>query len=181
MRAAALAATLSVLAGCGHANVRLHTAASPPVARFQQIDARLYRGAQPDADGFRYLRDLGVRTIVNLRSERDALAIDEQRIVESLGMRYVSLPVKDGNFFTRSRTIPTDTVRAFFGVVDAPDAGPVFIHCRRGADRTGAMVSFYRIARHGWDGERAYSEAREIGMRGWYTGLRKQILGFSAR
>jgi protein tyrosine/serine phosphatase len=54
----------------------------------------------------------------------------------------------------------------------------VFVHCHRGADRTGALVSFYRIVRHNWDSVRAYAEARQIGMRSWYTGLRRQIEEF---
>jgi uncharacterized protein (TIGR01244 family) len=147
------------------------------VKRFQQIDQKLYRGAQPDAEGFRQLRDLGVKIVINLRSEQDAIKTGEQRIVESLGMRYVSLPVRDGNFFTRSRIIPDDTIRKFFAALDAAD-GPVFVHCHRGADRTGALAALYRIARHGWDNERAYAEARTLGMRSWYAGLKRQILAF---
>lgn len=149
------------------------------IPRFDQVDSRLYRGAQPDAAGLRRLRDLGVATVINLRSERDAIRLDEQRLVESLGMRYVSLPIKDGNFFTRARIVPEDVIRKFFAVMDAA-AGPVFVHCRRGADRTGALVALYRIARHGWSNERAYEEARAAGMRSWYAGLKRQILTFRA-
>lgn len=150
---------------------------APAVSRFHQVDDKLYRGAQPGAEGFRQLRDLGVRIVVNLRSERDAVKTGERRIVESLGMRYVSLPVRDGNFFTRSRIIPDETIAKFFETLDAAE-GPVFVHCRRGADRTGALAALYRIARNGWDNERAYAEARAIGMRSWYSGLKRQILTF---
>jgi protein tyrosine/serine phosphatase len=154
--------------------------AATPIERFHRVDARLYRGAQPEANGFRYLQSIGVRTIVNLREEDDAVRLQEQQLVESLGMRYIHLPVKDGSFFTRSRRIPEETVRAFLRLFDASDGGPVFVHCRRGADRTGAIVGFYRIAKHGWDAARAYEEAREIGMRSWYKGLRRQLLEFAA-
>ncbi|HSL21933.1 MAG TPA: tyrosine-protein phosphatase [Vicinamibacterales bacterium] len=150
-----------------------------PIDRFHRVDAHLYRGAQPDAAGFKHLRDIGVRTVINLRSEVDASRSDERRLVESLGMRYVHLPVKDGNFFTRSRRIPEETIREFFAIIDAAGADPVFVHCRRGADRTGALVGFYRIARHGWNAARAYTEARHIGMRSWYTGLKRQIEEFA--
>ena len=44
-----------------------------PIERFQRVDERLYRGAQPKADGFRRLRDLGVTTIILLRMEPDAV------------------------------------------------------------------------------------------------------------
>lgn len=148
-----------------------------PVPRFQQIDSRLFRGAQPDAAAFKSLRDLGVTTVIDLRTERDATRSGERRLVESLGMRYVSLPVEDGNFFKRSRIIPETVIRGFFAAVDGA-AGPVFVHCRRGADRTGALVAFYRIARHGWTNRRAYEEARDAGMRSWYGGLKRQILAF---
>jgi protein tyrosine/serine phosphatase len=175
----------SILAVLTTSVVSLSPAAAPdatlkvPIERFQQVDERLYRGAQPTAEAFRRLRDLGVRTVVNLRMEADARKTGEQRTVESLGMRYVAIPVEDGNFFTRSRRIPEEAIRDFFATVEDNDRRPVFVHCHRGADRTGALVAFYRIARHGWDNQRALKEAREIGMRSWYHGLHDQIARFS--
>jgi hypothetical protein len=41
------------------------------------------------------------------------------------------------------------------------------------------MVALYRITAQGWDGEKAVKEAREIGMRWWFFGLKSQIKGFS--
>jgi tyrosine-protein phosphatase SIW14 len=150
-----------------------------PIERFRRVDERLYRGAQPDSAGFRFLHELGVRTVINLREEADAVQLDEQRIVESLGMRYINLPVKDGNFFTRDRRIPDATIREFFSAIDTAGSGLIFVHCRRGADRTGALVGFYRIARDGWDAARAYAEAQQLGMRSWYHGLKDQIAEFA--
>jgi protein tyrosine phosphatase (PTP) superfamily phosphohydrolase (DUF442 family) len=152
--------------------------ATAPIERFFQVDERLFRGAQPDMAGFKYLRDRGVRTIINLRQAKDGERLNEREIVESLGMKYVNIPVKDGNFFTRSRRIPPEAIRAFFETIDSSDSGTVFVHCHRGADRTGALVSFYRIVRDNWDGVRAYAEARDIGMRSWYKGLQQQIEEF---
>jgi protein tyrosine/serine phosphatase len=195
-----------------HADTRQDAIARAPIQRFQRVDEHLYRGAQPDAEGFRYLRDLGVRTIVNLRDDESAVA--ERQLVESLGMHYVNLPMNVGNFFSRSRSIPVDAIREFFALMEGvivpavappssaspavspassgPNGGggitpgglaaaPVFIHCKRGADRTGAMVAFYRIRNHGWTAARAYAEAREIGMRAWYNGLKRQIEAFGDR
>jgi protein tyrosine/serine phosphatase len=150
-----------------------------PIVRFHRVDARVYRGAQPDRAGFEFLRELGVRTVINLREDAVARSGDDRRLVESLGMRYIHLPVADGNFFKRARTIPSETIQSFFSIVDAAEHGPIFLHCRRGADRTGALVGFYRVARHRWDNARAYGEARAFGMRPWYTGLKKQIYEFT--
>ena len=150
-----------------------------PIERFNKVDDRLYRGAQPTEAGFKKLKELGIKTIVNLRMDADALKTGEQKIVEGLGLKYVSIPVEDGNFFTRDRTIPDEAIRAFFKLIDAVDEGPIFVHCHRGADRTGALVAFYRIGRQGWQADKAAKEARDIGMRSWYKGLQKQILEFT--
>jgi protein tyrosine/serine phosphatase len=176
------AATLTVvllLTAASVAPLTQDAATGVPVDRLHKVDDRLYRGAQPDLEGFRHLRDLGIRTVVNLREEKDAVKTGEQKIVESLGMRYVSLPVKDGNFFTWFRRIPEDSVKQFLAIVQTEPA-PLFVHCRRGTDRTGAMVAFYRMATSGWDARRATDEADDVGMRFWYRGLRRQIKEFTA-
>ena len=46
-----------------------------------------------------------------------------------------------------------------------PESGPVYVHCRRGCDRTGAVIACYRILVENWDAERAIAEARSFGMR----------------
>jgi protein tyrosine/serine phosphatase len=152
--------------------------AKTPIPRLHQVDEVLYRGSQPDAEGFRYLRDLGIKTVVNFREEKDAVKTGEQAIVESLGMRYIHLPIKDGNFFTWFRTVPDETIKRFLTIVQT-EQGPFYVHCRRGTDRTGAMVAFYRMARSGWDARRATDEANDVGMRFWYRGLRRQIKAFT--
>jgi len=132
----ALGLVLALIAGPpGTAAGQTAADVPPPVPRFHQVDERLYRGGQPGEAGFRYLRDLGVRTVINLREARDAVRADEQRIVESLGMKYVNLPVKDGNIFRPFRRVPEETLERFFAAIDSAP-GPVFVHCHRGADRT---------------------------------------------
>ena len=38
------------------------------------------------------------------------------------------------------------------------------MHCKRGADRTGAVIASYRVDHDHWDNRRALSEAMERGM-----------------
>lgn len=150
------------------------TATQAGIKRFIQVDNRLWRGSQPDADGFRALRDLGVRTIVSLRNDEA-----ERRVVESLGMTFVHIPVTMKPF-GMSGELPSDAIARFFAIVDNPANGSVFLHCRRGADRTGTFVALYRIARQGWDPDRAYDEARGLGMRWWHSHVKDQLKSLSA-
>jgi protein tyrosine/serine phosphatase len=146
----------------------------PPIVRFARVDDTLYRGGQPDASGFAQLKRLGVKTVVNLRRDDG-----ERAIVEGLGMRYVDLST-GLTPFGLGEGIRADVVRRFFEVVDDEAGGPVFVHCRRGADRTGTLVAMYRIARQGWTAEAAYDEARSIGMRWWHYPVKERLQEFAA-
>jgi len=140
------------------------------IPRFQLVAKGLYRGGQPTPAGFEFLKQKGIKTVVDLRAEDE-----EQALVEKLGMKYIKLPVNVWE------PIPEETVESFFRVVRDPASQPVFVHCRRGADRVGVMVGFYRIAFQGWDGNRTYQEARALGMRWWYRGLKRQLYEFAAK
>jgi protein tyrosine phosphatase (PTP) superfamily phosphohydrolase (DUF442 family) len=142
-------------------------AAEAPIGRFRQISPNLYRGAQPDRAGFAFLQHLGIRTVVSFRNDAS-----ERALVEGLGMRFVHIPV---TFRVFGGDMPTRAAELFLSVIDDPAAGPVFVHCKRGADRTGAFVGLYRILRQGWNVERAYDEAREIGMRWWYPTVKGEL------
>lgn len=144
-------------------------AAKAPINRFARVDTRLYRGGQPDAKGYAYLRDLGIDTIVSLRKEPD-----ERALVESLGMKFVHIPVTFVPFGS-ANDLPQDAVTQFFKVVDDPANGEVFVHCQRGADRTGAFVGLYRMTHQGWNVDRAFKEARDVGMRFWYSHMKPRM------
>src|SRR5260370_25364447 len=59
-----------------------------------KISDYLYRGAQPKEAGLSELKKLGITTIVDLRSEdREKIAWERKR-AESLGMRFVNIPVE---------------------------------------------------------------------------------------
>jgi tyrosine-protein phosphatase SIW14 len=140
------------------------------IPRFFMVADGLFRGGQPTERGFALLKQRGIKTIVNLRIEHD-----EGKIVESLGMNYVHIPLEEVRPWTE---IPEAAIAKYFEVINNPANYPIFFHCQRGADRTGAMAAFYRMAIQGWDAQKSYSEARGIGMRPWFVGLKTQLFQF---
>lgn len=124
----------------------------PGINNFYQVDQKVYRGAQPTETGFHYLSTLGVKVVIDLR-EHDQRALDEAKQVTAAGMRYVNVPMT-------GMTPPTDAeIAKILGILEDPAAGPVFVHCKRGADRTGAVIASYRIDHDKWGNDRALTEA----------------------
>jgi tyrosine-protein phosphatase SIW14 len=129
----------------------------PGIHNFHKVDDKVYRGAQPSEAGFRYLAEIGVKTIVDLR-EADSRGRAEEKLVTAEGLKYISVPMT-------GLTPPTDAqIRSILNVLTDPSMGPVFVHCMRGADRTGAVIASYRIEHDRWDNARALKEAMDDGM-----------------
>ena len=139
--------------------------------RFAVLTDGLYRGGQPTEKGFQFLKEKGVKTIINLRAEDDS----EAAIVAKLGMKYVRIPINEMRPWSQ---IPPAAVAKYFELVNNRENYPVFFHCRRGAERTGVLAALYRMALQGWNAQQAYDEAREIGLRWIYGGLKSQIFDF---
>ena len=135
--------------------------ASAPVAsgvsNFHQVNDHIYRGAQPPATSFMNLARMGVKTILDLRDEPWEIR-DEQNAVEAAGMRFVSIPM-------HGMSAPTqEQIAKALAVLNDVSAAPVFVHCRRGADRTGTVIACYRISAEHWGNAKALVEARSLGM-----------------
>ena len=140
------------------------------IPRFFAIDDGLYRGGQPTEKGFELLKQLGIKTVVNLRADDR-----ESQIVESLGMNYVHVPIENVRPWTQ---IPEAAIAKYFELINNSANYPIFFHCKRGADRTGALAALYRMGIQGWDAGKAYAEALQIGMRFWHQGLKTQVFEF---
>lgn len=130
---------------------------APGIKNFDQVDAQVYRGAQPTAEGYRYLAGLGVKTVIDLR-EATGHAKTEEQIVKKSGMAYLNVPMT-------GLTPPTEAeLLKILPVLENASGGPVFVHCWRGADRTGAVIAAYHIDHDHWDNARALQDAKAHGM-----------------
>jgi tyrosine-protein phosphatase SIW14 len=116
------------------------------VANLYRVESGLYRGAQPNAAGFQELARLGVRTVLDLAGgDGDGpLAGDE-----SLKLFHVPMSAWG---------LHDDLVLEALRIMTEPENRPLMVHCRHGADRTGAMVALYRVVVQGWSKEKAVRE-----------------------
>jgi len=127
------------------------------IHNFYQVDNHVYRGAQPDEEGFQYLAKIGVKTVVDLRASEER-SDEERKLVAAAGMNYVHVPMT-------GLTPPSeDEISKVLRILEDSSTGPVFVHCKRGADRTGTVIAAYRIDHDGWDNARALSEAMSFRM-----------------
>ncbi len=121
------------------------------VPNFRRVTDRLYRGAQPSEAGFRYLRSIGVKTIVNLRHYHS----DRSSLERVGGLDYEPLDIKAWSVYighaARFLRIATNRTRT-----------PVFIHCNDGIGRTGVLCAMYRVVVCGWSKDDAVREFNEI-------------------
>ncbi len=138
---------------------------------FGQVNLHIYRGAQPRAGGIRRLAQLGIKTIINLRAANERTAAEEQE-AETAGLRFINVPMPD---FSR----PSDEqVRRVLALLDDRTNYPVFIHCKRGADRTGVIIACYRITHDGWTDRQALAEAKGYGMNWFQRGMKDFVEDF---
>ncbi len=146
---------------------------APGVPNFHQVDEHVYRGAQPSREGLKSLSKLGVKTIIDLRGGGDHTAW-EKSAVEAFGMHYVHVPL-------RGMSAPSDEdIAKVLALLDSPAASsnwPVFVHCKRGKDRTGTVIACYRIEHDHWKNEKALEEAKLHGM-SW---IERAMMGYVLR
>ncbi len=121
------------------------------VSNLHKDSDNLYRSAQPSIPGMKNLRRMGIETVVNLRSFHS----DRDEIGET-GLGYEHIYMKAWHPERQ------EAVR-FLQIVTNSKRTPVLVHCLYGADRTGTMCAFYRIAVQGWSKEEAIREMTDGG------------------
>ena len=141
---------------------------SRALPNFSRVNDQVYRGGQPKDAGFPELKKLGIATVIDLRDD-DKRALEEKALVEKAGMRFVNIPL--GNW---SRPDVKD-IDKILSKINSAENQPVFVHCKRGSDRTGTVIAVYRMTHDGWDAKRAGDEAEEFGIGWWQFGMRDFI------
>lgn len=104
----------------------------------------VWRAAQPAPHHLRRARDLGVRTILNLRGRRDTCGAYqlEREACARLGLTLVDFPIRSRSPLDRG------TLLAAVEMIDSIDT-PMLLHCKSGADRAGFMSTLYLFLHEG--------------------------------
>jgi protein tyrosine/serine phosphatase len=121
------------------------------VPNFHEIDSKLYRSAQPTAEGMKKLKKYGIKTVINLRnfhSDKDEVG---------------KLKLKQYRIKINTWHLKDEHAIKFLKIVSNPKNHPVLVHCKHGADRTGTMCAVYRITLQRWSKKDAIKEMRDGG------------------
>lgn len=129
-------------------------------ARIARVGDDVYVSGQPSEQALRDLKARGVSTIVNLRTpeEMARIGFDEKAVAESLGMKYVYLPVRGNAEFPYS----PDTLTKFAAALKEAKGG-VLLHCTI-AWRASHLWTAYLIQERGLSQEEAIKHGRAINL-----------------
>jgi tyrosine-protein phosphatase SIW14 len=121
------------------------------IKNFGKINENYYRGAQPKEEEIGQLKRLGIKTIIDLRKDKEPAESDW---ASRAGMKYFNIPLK------ASRAANDEQASYFMSLVADPANWPVYVHCKGGRHRTGALTAIYRITHDGWNANQAFEEMK---------------------
>jgi uncharacterized protein (TIGR01244 family) len=142
-----------VLLAITSAIVPAHVQQSTPttIENFGKVNDSYYRGSQPEEAEIAQLKQLGIKTVLDLRKDRER---EEEAWVTKSGMQYFNIPMKS------SEPATAEQAAYFLVLVNDPANWPVYVHCKGGRHRTGALTAVYRITHDGWTAEKAFQEMK---------------------
>jgi thiosulfate/3-mercaptopyruvate sulfurtransferase len=123
-------------------------------------DGEMSMGGQPSADQVRELADRGFKLIVNCRAGAETRAIDypEKTLAESLGMRYVEIPLGGSDGYSPEAVAALDAVLREHG-----GAKGVHMHCA-GGGRAATLWAAYLVKARGVEPAEAMARVRATGL-----------------
>ncbi len=137
------------------------------IPAYRVIEPGLAAAGQPSPEALAKLKEMGFRTVVNLRTEQEGAA-EERPVVEGEGLRYVSVPISPATFSLAD-------VEAVEKVLADQAARPVLLHCAS-SNRVGAVWAVIQ-GRKGKSLAEAEAAGAEAGMRPSMQEAVRRVLG----
>jgi protein tyrosine phosphatase (PTP) superfamily phosphohydrolase (DUF442 family) len=125
------------------------------IRNFLPLSENLFTGGMPKAEQLKDAATQGVQVVINLALHDAPTALpEEEKLVSSLGMTYINIPVIWNN--------PTrENLNEFLDAMDAHSQEKVLVHCEANYRAT-AFPALYRILRLGWKREDALEVMHRI-------------------
>lgn len=128
----------------------------------------VYRGAQPLPQGYATLKSMGIKTVINLRTNHG-----EKEMVEAAGMQSIEIPM------SVLKDVEVGKVNRIIDIMKDPNNQPVYVHCRLGQDRTGVVIAAYRMRVEGWSFKEAEEEMQAFGFNDIWHELKEFIVRYA--
>ena len=142
----------------------------PEIPHQVQPGENVLIGGQPDEAALRAAAAAGIRVVVNLRTDAEAIDYDQAALVNALGMRYLHLPISGPADLTPENT------RAFGEILDEIGDQPALLHCASG-NRVGALYALHAGAELGMDAEAAIELGKAHGLTRLEDAVRERLDG----
>lgn len=115
-----------------------------------KLNDSIFRSEQPDSIEFANLKRIGIKSILNIRTQQKDKAISGNQDFNYYFVRMRAERIRD-----------VEIEKTLKIIKDAPK--PILIHCKHGSDRTGIVIAMYRIVFENRTKEEALNELQNGG------------------
>ena len=128
------------------------------------FNSQLVTGGQPSLDDLAKLKNIGVKNVINLRTSGEFDEFDEAKVVNELGINYVSLEVSGATGITFENANKLDKI---LGELQ----GKTLVHCSS-SNRVGALIAL----RAAIEQQKTLKESIEEGEKAGLKSLKEKVI-----
>ncbi|WP_150050861.1 fused DSP-PTPase phosphatase/NAD kinase-like protein [Methylomonas rhizoryzae] len=115
----------------------------------------IYRGGQPNPNGFKYLKEKNINTIIKLNSEQLG---SEKTTTNQLGIKLVLTIIDSSDLYYAINNSVYSQINFAMKALMNRKNWPIYVHCQNGWDRTGLIIALFRVCHDRYSKEDAYNE-----------------------
>jgi protein tyrosine phosphatase (PTP) superfamily phosphohydrolase (DUF442 family) len=125
---------------------------------YHKVSDNFIRGNKPDTGDIIRLKNMGVKTIIDLigdgnyGKEAEILKVETKK----LGLKYINIPLRDDKPPSKKQ------VMNFLNILKESNS-PAYVHCNQDEDRTGLMTAIYLVEKMKFSFNFAYQDMLEKG------------------
>jgi uncharacterized protein (TIGR01244 family) len=106
----------------------------------KRFDERITIGSVPDTEDLEQLKEIGYKTVIDLREEDEKFGGKVEKKATAMGLRYLSIPV-------RRAGIKMEDVARFYDAIYEKGSAPIYAFSRFGKKPLAFLLLFEGVAR----------------------------------